>query len=69
MYINWFTWIIFIHDHICYTKIGGNENSPYSLNVMVNWHYHDENRVITLQFPSMPLGPDCDFYMELEAGM
>ena len=28
-------------------KNGGNENSPYSLNVMVNYHYHSENRVIT----------------------
>ena len=53
MYINWFTWIIFIHDCICYTKIGGNENYPDSLNVMVNYHYHRENRVITRQFPYM----------------
>ena len=28
-------------------KKGGNENSPDSLNVMVNYHYHSENRVIT----------------------
>ena len=28
-------------------KIGGNENYPDSLNVMENYHYHDENRVIT----------------------
>ena len=26
---------------------GGNENSPDSLDVMVNYHYHGENRVIT----------------------
>ena len=32
---------------------GGTENSPDSLNVMVNYHYHGENRVITRQFPSM----------------
>ena len=53
MYINWFTWIIFIHGCICYKKIGGNENSPDSLNAMVNYHYPDENRVITRYFPSM----------------
>ena len=47
MYINWFTWIIYINGHICYTKNGGNDNSPDSLNVMVNEHYHSENRVIT----------------------
>ena len=23
-------------------KIGGNENSPNSLNVMVNYHYHEK---------------------------
>ena len=28
-------------------EIGGNNNSPDSLNVMVNYHYHGENRVIT----------------------
>ena len=27
-------------------KIKGNENSPDFLNVMVNYHYHSENRVI-----------------------
>ena len=37
-------------------KNGGNENSPYSLNVMVNYHYHSENRVITRYFPSIPGG-------------
>ena len=25
-------------------EIGGNKNSPYSLNVMVNYHYHGKNR-------------------------
>ena len=34
-------------------KNGGNENSPYYLNVMVNYHYCDESRVITRQFLSM----------------
>ena len=34
-------------------KIGGYKNSPKSLNVMVNYHYHGENRVITKKFPSM----------------
>ena len=28
-------------------SIRGTENSPDSLNVMVNYHYHGENRVIT----------------------
>ena len=35
---------------------GGNENSPDFLNVMVNYHYHGENRVITRLFPSMVIG-------------
>ena len=47
MYINWFTRIIYINDHICYILNGGNENSSDSLNIMVNYHYHSENRVIT----------------------
>ena len=38
--------MIFIHDHICYTKIGGDDGSPDSLNVMVKYHYHGVNRVI-----------------------
>ena len=38
---------MFIHDHICYTKIGGNENSLDSLNFMLKYHYHSENMVIT----------------------
>ena len=28
-------------------KIGGNENSPNFLNVMINFYYHGENGVIT----------------------
>ena len=28
-------------------KIGGNDNSPKSLNVMVHYHYHGEIRVMT----------------------
>ena len=28
-------------------KIRGNKNSPNSLNVTVNYHYHGENRVVT----------------------
>ena len=28
-------------------QIRGNKNSPDSLTIMVNYHYHDENRVIT----------------------
>ena len=47
MYIKFSVWVIFIRDYICYIKIGGNKNSPDSLNVMVNCHYHGENRVIT----------------------
>ena len=35
------------HDRICYTSSGGNDNSPNSLNVMVNFHYYGKNRVIT----------------------
>ena len=58
-----FSWIIFINDCIfilnglpgsyvfvivyVIQKIGGIKNSPNSLNVMVNYHYHGENRVIT----------------------
>ena len=29
-------------------KIGGNKNSPDSLKVMVNYHYHVENMLITI---------------------
>ena len=45
--MNWFTWITFMHDRICYTKIGDNDNYPYYVNVMENYHYHGENRIIT----------------------
>ena len=34
-------------------KNGGNKNFLDSLKVMVNYHYHSENSVITWQFPSM----------------
>ena len=54
MYINWFIWIIFFQYLICYTKIGGNVNSPNSLNVMVYYHYHGENRLITRLLSYMP---------------
>ena len=58
-----FSCIIFINDYIniltvspgsylfmivyVIQKIRGNENSPDSLTIMVNYHYHDKNRVIT----------------------
>ena len=45
--MNWFACIMFIYDHICYTKVGGNKNSPDSLNIMINYYHHDENRVST----------------------
>ena len=44
MYINWLNWMIFIHNYICYTKNGGKENFPDYLNVMVDYHYHGENK-------------------------
>ena len=47
MYINWFTQIISINGHVCYTENGGNKNSPDSLNLMVKYYYHSENREIT----------------------
>ena len=48
MYINWFTRIIYILMIVyIILKNGGNENYLYSLNLMVNYHYHIENRVIT----------------------
>ena len=53
MYINWFTWIIFFHDPICYTKNWGNDKSQSSLNLMVNYHYHSETRVTTYKLTSM----------------
>ena len=51
MYINWFTWIIFFTIVHAIQKIGGDENSPNSLNIMVNYNYHGENRVITQVIP------------------
>ena len=48
MYINWFTWITFFMIVYVILKIRGNENSPNSLNVMVNYHCQGENKVITI---------------------
>jgi len=39
-------------------EIGGNENSTDYLNVMVNYHYHGENRVNTQYLSSMVGGHD-----------
>ena len=54
MYINWFTWILFFMIVHVMQKIRGNKNSPNSLNIMVNYHYHGENRgnypVITIYY-------------------
>ena len=36
------------HDCICYTKIGGNDNSPNYINVMSNYHFHGESRVMII---------------------
>ena len=48
MYTNWFAWIIYFFM-IVYVirKTGGNKNDQNSLNVMVNYHYHRKNRIIT----------------------
>ena len=41
--------MIFIRDRIyVIQELGGNKNSPDSLNAMENYHYHGENRVITI---------------------
>ena len=34
-------------------KIGGKDNSPDSLNIMANYNYHGENRLITPKIPSI----------------
>ena len=47
MYINWLTWIIFFMIVYVIPKIMGNKNSPNYLNIMVNYHYHGDKRVIT----------------------
>ena len=47
------TWVIFFMIIYVIRKIGGNDNSPNYLNVMVNYHYHGEKRVITRRLPSM----------------
>ena len=59
--------MIFIHDRICYTKYWGNKNSLDSLNVMVNYHYHGENRVITRYFSSMVVGTIVPYIMLLHS--
>ena len=51
--MNWFNWIIFFVIVCVIPKIGDNKNSLDSLNVLVNYHFHSKNRVITLQFPFM----------------
>ena len=38
---------IFLLSYMLYERIEGNDIYPSSLNVMVNYHYHIENRVIT----------------------
>ena len=72
-----FYWILFICYCICILtgspvyylfifvyviqEIGGKDNSPYYLNVIVNCHYHGRNRVITQKFASMLRRPTCEF--------
>ena len=56
MYIYWFTWILFFIVVYVIQKIGGNKNSTSSLNILVNYHYHGENWVITRLFPSILMG-------------
>ena len=36
-------------------KNRGNYNSPNYLNIMVYYHYHGENRIITRKLPFMPI--------------
>ena len=38
---------ILLQFYIKYEQIRGDRNSPKSLNVMLNYHYHGENNVIT----------------------
>ena len=40
IYINWFTWIIIFIVVNVIQNIRGNDNSPNSLNLMLNCHYH-----------------------------
>ena len=42
-------------------KIEGNKNSQNSLNLMVNCHYHGENRVINHYFPYIVKGDYTDY--------
>ena len=53
MYIYWFTQILFFLIVYAIRKIGGNNNSPNLISIMINYHYPGENRVITGQFSSM----------------
>ena len=46
MCINWVNWIVLFMIVYIIQNIGGNENSQDSLNIMVNYHYHGENRVM-----------------------
>ena len=59
MHINWFNWIIFSMIIHVINKIGGNDNSPNSLNVTVNFHYYVESSVITWYLPSMSWCTAC----------
>ena len=34
-------------------RIEGNKNSTNFLNVIINYHYHGENKVVTRKFKSM----------------
>ena len=35
MYINWFTWILFFDDPLCYMKIGGKDNLQFYHNNVI----------------------------------
>ena len=41
-------WIIFIHNRICYTENGGNQNSTDSCNVMENESVTDATKLYVL---------------------
>ena len=47
MYINWFIWIVFFDDRICYTKKLGVTRILKKINLMLNYTYQSENRGIT----------------------
>ena len=46
MYIILFSWIKKIIIVYVIPKLGGNKNYPHYLNIMVDYHYYGENRVI-----------------------